>query len=198
LYAFGASDTDIGLLAALGLIASQAGGPFVGTADPALAGGDATGLAGWQALRGSEAAPWIGLATPKVLLRQPYGRKSDPIVSFGFEELGPGEPAHEELLWGHASLAASLLIGRAFTSRGWEMEPGDEREIGDLPAYTFLKDGEREMQACAERYLGEASASAMIAAGLIPLLSHRQRNAVSVMSFQSVAEPSQALAGPWG
>jgi type VI secretion system protein ImpC len=201
MYAFGASDTDIGLLAALGLIASQAGGPFIATAAPALsepAGGDATALAGWQALRSSEAAPWIGLAAPRVLLRLPYGRASDPIASFAFEELGPGEPTHGELVWGHASLATALLIGRAFTARGWEMEPGDEREIGDMPAYTFTKNGERDMQACAERYLGEAASTAMLAAGLIPLLSHRQRNALSVMRFQSVAQPSQALAGPWG
>lgn len=197
LYTFGASDTDIGLLAALGLIAAQAGGPFIATADPTLASGDATALAGWNALRGSEAAPWIGLATPRILLRLPYGRKIDPIVSFGFEEFGPGEPAHEELLWGHASLAAALLIGRAFTARGWTMEPGDEREIGDLPAYTFEKHGEREMQACAELYLGEARATEMLANGLIPLLSHRKRNAVSVMQFQSVAAPPQALSGPW-
>lgn len=162
-----------------------------------LTAGDDVELASWNALRGSEAAPWIGLGAPRMLLRLPYGQKTDPIQSFNFEELDPGVPVHEELLWGHASLAATLLIGRAFTSRGWEMEPGDEREIGDLPAYTFTKDGERDLQACAEHYLGEASANKMLAAGLIPLLSHRQRNAVTVSRFQSVAEPPQALAGPW-
>lgn len=197
LYTFGASDTDIGLLVALGLIASQAGRPFIATAAPNFANGDATVPESWRALRGSVAAPWIGLASPRVLLRQPYGRKSDPIEGFVFEEFEPGEPAHEEFLWGHASLAVILLIGKAFTIAGWSMEPGDEREIGDLPAYTFAKDGERELQACAEYYLGEASATAMLAAGLIPLISHRQRNALSLMRFQSVAEPSQALAGPW-
>jgi hypothetical protein len=72
LYRFGPSDTDIGLLAALGLIASQAGGPFVGAGDPGLAGDDASALQGWNALRHSEAAPWIGLAAPRVLLRLPY------------------------------------------------------------------------------------------------------------------------------
>lgn len=34
LYEFGASETDIGLLAALGLVASQAGGPFIATGRP--------------------------------------------------------------------------------------------------------------------------------------------------------------------
>ena len=144
--------TDIGLLAALGLIASQAGGPLLAGADLALAGDDADALAGWQALRRSEAAPWIGLAAPRVLLRLPYGKGSDPIEAFAFEEFD-GPPAHDDFLWGNASLATALLIGKAFTARGWDMELGDEREIGDLPAYTFVRDGEREMQACAERFL---------------------------------------------
>jgi type VI secretion system protein ImpC len=194
LYRFGPSDADIGLLAALGLIASQAGGPLLAAGDTTLATADPATLAGWQALRGSEAAPWIGLAAPRVLLRLPYGKASDPIVSFAFEEV-IGVPEHEQLLWGNGGLAAALLIGRAFSARGWRFEPGDEREIGDLPAYTYLKDGERELQACAEHYLGEQGGNALLAAGLMPVMSHRHANAVTVMRFQSVAQPPRALAG---
>ncbi len=193
LYSFGPSDTDIGLLAALGLIASQAGGPLLAAGDTTLATGEPATLAGWQALRGSEAAPWIGLAAPRVLLRLPYGKASDPVVSFNFEEV-VAEPAHEDLLWGNGGLAAALLIGRAFTAKGWDFEPGDERQIGDLPAYTYLKDGERELQACAEHYLGEQGGNALLAAGLMPVMSHRNTNAVTVMRFQSVAEPAAGLA----
>ena len=60
LFDFGASDTDIGLLAAAGLIASRAGGPFLAGADVALASGEEEALSSWRALRRSEAAPWIG------------------------------------------------------------------------------------------------------------------------------------------
>ena len=194
LYRFGPSDADIGLLAALGLISSQAGGPFVAAGDLALAGDDAAALAGWQALRRSEAAPWIGLAAPRVLLRLPYGKATDHVESFAFEEFD-ATPVHEEFLWGHGSLAVALLIGRAYTARGWAFEPGDEREIGGLPAYTCLHDGEPELQACAEHYLGEQGGNALLAAGLMPVLSHRHANAVTVMRFQSVAEPPCALAG---
>lgn len=191
LYAFGSSDTDVGLLAALGLIAAQAGGPFVAAGDPALASSPADN---WAALRGSEAAPWIGLAAPRVLLRLPYGKGVDPISAFDFEEF-TGAPGHEQFLWGNGALAVTLLIGRAFTLKGRDFEPGDESEIGDLPAYTYLQDGERELQACAEHYLGEQGGNALLAAGLMPVLSHRHRNAVTVMRFQSVAEPPQPLAG---
>jgi type VI secretion system protein ImpC len=90
----------------------------------------------------------------------------------------------------------ALLIGRAFTLNGWDFEPGDEREIGDLPAYAFTKDGERELQACAEHYLGEEGGNALLQAGLMPVLSHRHRNAVTVMRVQSIASPPAALARP--
>lgn len=191
---FGPSDTDIGLLAALGLLAAQAGGPLLAGGDTALALAEPGALAGWQTLRSSEAAPWIGLAAPRVLLRLPYGKRSDPVAAFGFEEFD-GPPEHEHLLWGAGSLAAALLIGRAYSARGWAMEPGDEREIGDLPAYSFERDGEMQLQACAEDYLGEQAGQALLDAGLMPVLSHRHRNAVTLMRFQSIATPARALAG---
>jgi type VI secretion system protein ImpC len=194
LYRFGPSETDVGLLAALGILASQAGGPFVAAGDPALAADDAAKLAGWNALRASEAAPWIGLAAPRVLLRLPYGKRTDPIASFAFEEF-QGLPTHDDYLWGAGSLAIALLIGRAFSARGWDFEPGDEREIGDLPAYSFEQDGERELQACAESYLGETAGQMLLNAGLMPVLSHRHANAVTVMRFQSIAAQARTLAG---
>jgi type VI secretion system protein ImpC len=184
---FGPSDADLGLL-----IASQAGGPLLAGADPALSGDDAGALAGWRALRRSEAAPWVGLAAPRVLLRLPYGKSSDPIEAFAFEEFA-GPPPHDAFLWGNASLAAALLIGRAFTARGWEMELGDEREIGDLPAYTCVRDDEREMQACGERYLTESQIQTMLTAGLMPIASRRDRNAVVLIRFQSVSDPPAPL-----
>ena len=194
LFSFGPSVEDVGLLAALGMLASQAGGPVLAAGDPALAGDASPALAGWHSLRQSEVAPWIGLAAPRVLLRLPYGQASDPVERVAFEEFG-AVPALAQFLWANGGLACALLIGRAFTARGWGFEPGDEREIADLPAYSFVKDGERELQACAEQYLGEAAGELLMAAGLMPVMSHRHRNAVTPMRLQSVAGPSQPLRG---
>ena len=194
LYAFGPSDIDIGLLAALGLIASQAGGAFIVSGDRAMAGDDAAALAGWNALRHSEAAPWLGLVAPRLLLRQPYGKGSDPISSFAFEEIG-GTPATEQFLWGAGALAVALITGRAFSDSGWDFDPDDDRDIGDLPSYSYLVDGERQLLPCAEQLLDAKAATALLTAGLMPLQSHRNRNAVTLMRVQSIAEPATALAG---
>ena len=174
LFSFGPSVQDVGLLAALGVLASQAGGPLLAAGDPAPAADDAQALAGWNTLRQSEVAPWIGLAAPRQLLRLPCGKASDPVERFAFEELG-ATPVHAQLLWGSGGLACALLIGHAFMARGWEFGPGAELEIGDLPVYTVVEDGERELQACAEHDLGVAPSEMLLASGLIPVMSHRHR-----------------------
>ena len=189
---FGPSAADIGLLAALGVIASQAGGPLLGGADRALTVEAGEALAGWNALRTSEVAPWIALGAPRVLLRRPYGARSDPIEAFQFEEF-VGAPVQDELLWGNPALALALLIGRAFMARGWDMEPGDEREIDDLPAYTFVRDGETEIQPCGERPLTEHQVHQLLSAGFVPLASRRDRHAVVAIRFQSIADPPAPL-----
>jgi type VI secretion system ImpC/EvpB family protein len=190
---FDSSSADLGLLAAMGVIASNAGAPLLAGADLSFVNADEASLADWNVLRRSKVAPWIGLAAPRVLLRNPYGKASDPIDAFAFEEIA-GEPAPNELLWGSGALAATLLLGRSFSERGWDMEPGDEREIADLPAYTFTRDGERELQPCAEQILTESQIDRMIKAGLMPIAAHRNRNAVTAVRFQSIADPPAALA----
>ena len=209
-YSFGRSAEDVGLLARLGTAAARAGAPFLAAAEPDLVGcgsiaatpdpRDWTPPAGeaaeqWSALRESAIAPWIGLTLPRMLLRLPYGKSTVPIGSFPFEELSPRR--HESYLWGSGALACALLIARAFAASGWDMEPGEELEVEDLPAHVHDDGGEKRLQPCAEAALADRAADAILAAGLMPLLSHKGRNAVRLARFQSIAHPAQALSGPW-
>jgi len=193
LFQFGRSAPDVGLLAALGLIAAGTGAPLLAGADWLPASDAAGGTDDWQALRRSEAAPWIGLAAPRVLLRLPYGRRTDPIESFPFDEF-TALPAHDDFLWGSPAVALALLVGRGFTARGWNVQPGDEREIDDLPAYVYVRDGEPNMQACAERFLTDREVDEAIRAGLMPIVSRRDRPGVVVPRVQSIADPPAPLA----
>ncbi len=208
---FGADDEDLRLLAALGALAAHAGGPFVAEADPALIGArdiaeqpdpadwaepDAAFEQSWLALRQAPVAPWIGLALPRVLLRLPYGSRSDPIERFALEEPA-GAGGHETFLWGSPAIACALLLGQTFGDRGWDMAPGDRLDLDELPAVTLAEDGETRLMPCAEVLLSHRAADAIMARGLMPVLSHRDRNAVRVARFQSIAEPAAALAGPW-
>ena len=211
-YSFNADTQDLQLLAALGAIASQAGGPFLAAAHPSLVGcrslidtpdsrdwtiEDADSVAHWQALRQSSVAQWIGLALPRVLLRLPYGKDTDPLEHFDFEEFG-AQRDHEAYLWGNPAFACALLIGMAFQARGWSMTPGDILDIDDLPVHIYKQDGTKNAMACAEIFLTERSAHEILNMGLMPLVSYRNRNVARVLRFQSIAEPARALAGAWG
>lgn len=190
---FGPSDEDIGLLAGLGVLAAQSGGVLLAGAHADLTSlGDEAGSR-WSELRKCDVAAAIALATPRVLLRAPYGTRSDPIERFPFEELD-GPPSPDTLLWSSGSLALSLLIGRAFTARGWDMEPGDERELDVLPVYAFTRDGESVLQPATERVLTDRDIDALLRGGFIPLAGRGDRREVVAVRFQSIAEPPAPLA----
>jgi type VI secretion system protein ImpC len=211
-YGFAGAGADLGLLAALGAIAAQAGGAFLAAAEPAVLGCrslaetpdpdgwpdlDPDVAAGWRALRRAPAARSIGLALPRVLLRLPYGRRSDPIEAFAFEELS-GAEGHEGYLWGNPAFACALLIAQAFQEDGWDLRPGDRLDLGDLPAHSYTdEDGEARLTPCAEVLLSQRAAGAVLARGVMPLMSHRNLNAVRLLRLQSLADPPAALAGPW-
>ena len=140
----------------------------------------------------------IGLVAPRLQLRRPYGRATDPVERFSFEEQPDGTPLHDTLVWGSGALAVALLVGEAFTENGWDLAPGQATDVADLPTLTFRHDGEAQLQPCAEAWIGEHAGQALLAAGVMPLLSHRQRAAVRLLRMQSIAEPAAMLAGGWG
>jgi type VI secretion system protein ImpC len=211
-FSFGAGDEDVVLLERLGGIASRVGGPVLAAADPGIVGCrsfvetpdpsdwgtlPAAAVTRWRQLRQSAAAPWIGLAMPRVLLRVPYGKRTDSIEAFDFEELPAGRD-HEAYLWGNPAFSCARLIAASFIENGAAMEPGDRLQLDDLPAAVY-DDGEGpSMKPCAETALGEAAAQRILDSGLMPLLASFRRNAVRVAGFQSIADPPRPLAGKWG
>lgn len=210
-YQFGTSGEDLALLGALGALGAHAGGPFLAAADPGLLGSaSAAALADptkwtpppaeveerWRLLRRSAVAPWLGLALPRTLLRLPYGSKTDPVEQFTFEEM-PGGRNPEAYLWGNPALVCARLIVAAFAEHGEEFSPGDVLELDDFPAHVYEEADERALQPATEALLGERATQAILTRGLMPLLGHRQINAVRLARFQSLAEPETSLAGAW-
>jgi len=209
-YTFAAAQPDIQVLGAMAAIAARNGAPFLAAADSSLLGcislsqpshpstwnENADFRTIWQALRECPHAHWLGLVLPRILLRLPYGRQTDPIDSFEFEELlMPTD--HESFLWGNPAFACARLLAENFQDSGWSMPPNRHLNIDDLPAYSYKKDGETLMQACAECYLPDNTAEAILEQGIMPLLSYSNRNCARLLRFQSVATPLSDLAGIW-
>lgn len=197
---FGASAEDVTVLAAFGAIAGDCGATVLAGMDPAITidpagfAADAISAARWSAVRALVGSNRIALAAPRLLLRRPYGARSDPLSSAAFEEVDAC-PAHEDFLWGSGGVGLALLLGQAWEqNEGWEFDPDQWRELDDLPMALLARNGERELVPCAERWLSDVAAQTLDGLGATVLLSRRDRNQASVLRFRSLAG---ALRGRW-
>jgi type VI secretion system protein ImpC len=151
----------------------------------------------WEELRALPEAAWVALALPRLMLRQPYGTKTDPIEAFPFEEI-PGVPDHEAYVWGNSVLACALVLLGAFELGGWDLKPETAAEIQGLPTHVF-KDGlETRVTPPSEVVLTIRAAEKILEAGLVPVLSLKGSESVRVARLQSISAPSRMLASRWG
>ena len=151
-YEFGSSSPDVNLLTELSKVAAAAHAPFLAAAQPDLFGlksftdigtrGDlamffeGSQLIKWREFRESEDARYVTLVLPRVLLRQPYHPKDNPVDGFTYEENvhakeelqadEDGEPQrfrvgekHPLFLFGNAAYALAQRITNAFALYRW-------------------------------------------------------------------------------
>lgn len=204
LYYFGTSENDAALLSAMGAVASRAGGTFIAAPNDSFLAGiqeeASTTQKQWQNLRAQPQASYLGLVVPRLIMRQPYGDSSDEIDSFRFEELTldtQGIPIHSQYLWGNGAIACLILLGQSFTHSAWDMRPGQNLDVTDLPFHSYKTQDEIHMKPCAEVILTERNGQDMLSLGFMPLLSYKNRNAVRLMAFQSIDKAGTIIQGAW-
>jgi type VI secretion system protein ImpC len=211
-YAFDQTIEDIKLLHRLGLIAQAAGAPLVTAADSHFAGcqslaatpdpddwrwqANVSAISLWQELRHSCEAAYISLVLPRFLLRLPYGKATDPIEQFYFEEFSPFA-GHEQYLWGNSAAICVCLLAKAFREFGWSFTNGLRCDLAGMPMHIYHCDGEKHVTPCAETILTERAMEVLIGRGLMPVLSIKGRDAIRMPRFQSIADPPTPLTGPW-
>jgi len=209
---FDQTTDDIKLLHRLGSLAQAAGAPLLAAADSHFAGcpsivaapdpndwkwqPGSSAIPLWHELRRSPEAAYIGLVLPRFLLRLPYGKDTDPVEQFDFEEFSP-VAGHEQYLWGNSAALNACLLAGAFREFGWSLANGLRCDIVGIPVHIYESDGDKHVTACAETILTERAMEALISRGLMPVLSIKGRDAVRVPRFQSIADPPAPLAGPW-
>jgi type VI secretion system protein ImpC len=191
-YAFDASDEDRALLEGIAQVAAAAHTPFLAAAAPGLLGlerwaqlADRRTLdapsGAWQAFRASDAARYVVLTIPRVLLREPYGPKTDPVEGLDYAER-VDEGAY---LWGNAAFALAVNLNRAFARFHWcarirGVEAGGFVE--NLPVHVVpTAVGEPTMQGPTEVQLDEKQEHALGELGLARLV--RQKGAANAVFF---------------
>ncbi len=82
----------------------------------------------WNKLREDDAARFLALALPPLVLRDPYGPRN-PVRAFPFEEEG--------ILWGSAALVAAAAAARSFAQTGHptHLSGADRVVIENLPVW---------------------------------------------------------------
>lgn len=199
-YSFGLDANDLVLLTTLGAVAGSAGAPFLAHGDLSLCGcasleqldspwdwqlpEDELGEL-WAEVRSHPASQWVGLATPRIVLRQPYGRDTDPIDAFGFEEL-TAKPEAERFLWGNPAIACAYILGRAHADE-LDFHGTGDLEVEDLPAVLHDDGTGQALQPPVEALISERAMNQIQNAGLIPMLGRRDGNSVRCADLTAVS-----------
>jgi type VI secretion system protein ImpC len=193
------NDDDADLLARLAHVAAAAKAPLIAGAGPrfleiAQARTEGETPAVWETVRGLPAVRHAGLVAPRFLLRLPYGKGTDAIDHFEFEEMPPKmEP--NALLWGNPSLIATVILANAWRDEGWGFSAPANAEVNGLPVHVYTESGEKKLTPCGEALLTDRVAENLLALGIMPLASVRDRDSVRLLRFQSIARPAAGLAG---
>jgi type VI secretion system protein ImpD len=125
---------DVGALRSLATVAAAAFAPVVVGAAPELLGIESFAELGhllnvdaifrgedyrrWRSLEEMEEARFLGVALPRVLMREPYADRGDRRDGFRYRE-GKGGMRPTDYLWGNAAYAFAVVVGRAFGQSRW-------------------------------------------------------------------------------
>lgn len=191
LYQFEPTPPQAELLGRMAKIAAHAGAPFVTAMasdvlmdrrkapHPMIA-------EALKELRGLAEGSHLALLSPRFMLRHPYGKRSDPISVFDFEEFTASDGLRG-MLWGHpAVLAASLLAAPT----------GRTLSIGDLPFHFFTDaDGDQVALPCTERLINAETAARLRQFGIGALMAHKGQPELRVAGLETVTGTELALQG---
>jgi type VI secretion system protein ImpC len=181
LYQFEASPPHAELLGRAARVAAHAGAPFITAIAP-----DAFTdrrepphrliREAFTALRELPDASYLALMAPHFLLRHPYGKKSDPISSFAFEEFSR-TAGLRGMLWGHPALLALCVLG----TRGGQLA------IGDLPFHHYVdEDGDSIALPCTNRLINTQASSLLREYGINAVMAHKGEALVRLAGLEAV------------
>ena len=200
LYQFDLTPVHAELLGRVAQVAAASGAPFFSSIAPdplrePMHEWHPLIKSAWTSLRELPASAYLSLCTPRFLLRMPYGKKTDPIDAFAFEEF-TRQGGLSGMLWGHPALIAANLVCETWRRDSKAMKLGSVASVGDMPVYVYTDpDGDQIALPCTERMLNERGAVQIAVTGVNPVVSIRGRPEVRLGGFNSVA--GSLIAGRW-
>jgi type VI secretion system protein ImpC len=207
-YEFGRGGQDIELLEKISQVAAAAHAPFLTAASPEMFNLESytqldaprdlakifetTEYAKWKSFRDSEDSRYVALTTPRMLLRDPFGKATVPVEAFDYEE-GVDGATHDNYLWGNSSWALGARVTQAFSKYGWcatirGVESGGLVE--GLPVHNFRTDsGDIAMKCPTETPITDRREKELADLGFVPLVHCKGTPNAAFFSVQSAQKP---------
>jgi type VI secretion system protein ImpC len=207
-YEFSRGPEDMDLLRRVAQVAASAHAPFLSAAAPELLNlanftqlgaprdiakiFDSTEYAKWKSFRQSEDSRYVGLALPRFLARLPYGRETNQIDGFDYQEDVDGRD-HSKYLWSNAAYALAARLSNAFAQYGWcaairGVEGGGLVE--DLPTHNFSTDeGDVALKCPTEVQITDRREKELADQGMVPLVHCKGTDYAAFFSVQSANKP---------
>jgi pilus assembly protein FimV len=200
LYSFEETPPHAELLGRIARVAAHVDAPFFTSLSPEFLKTDKKDrpplvASAWDTLQGMPEAGHLALASPRFLLRRPYGAKSDPVDAFDFEEFSQKEGL-KGMLWGNPAVLVTILLARSFKENGASMQLGSIMSLGDMPFHTVTdRFGDQVALPCTERNIDLDKIAMANARGVMALSAVKGRDELRLTSFSSVA--GSEVLGPW-
>ncbi len=200
LYTFEETPPHAELLGRIARVAAHVDAPFIAAITPTFLDTDKQNrhplvANAWDILRDMPEAGHLGLASPRFLLRQPYGAKSEPIYEFEFEEFTMSAGLRG-MLWANPVVLVAILLAKSFRQNGASMGLGSIMSLGGIPFY-FVNDryGDQVALPCTERNLTLDKVEQANGRGIMSVVSIKGRDEIRLASFNSLA--GAEILGPW-
>jgi type VI secretion system ImpB/VipA family protein len=200
MYGFEETPPHAELLGRIARVAAHVDAPFFSSLSPEFlktAKKDRPALvaSAWDTLKQMSEAGHLGLASPRFLLRRPYGAKSNPVDAFDFEEFTEGEGLRG-MLWGNPVVLVAILLARSFKENGASMQLGSIMTLGSMPYHTVNdRFGDQVALPCTERNIDLDKIAMANERGVMALSAVKGRDELRLTSFSSVA--GAEVLGPW-
>ncbi|BCA78400.1 type VI secretion system contractile sheath large subunit [Desulfuromonas sp. AOP6] len=147
----------------------------------------------WKSFRATEDARYIGLLTPRFLLRLPYGQDSTPVRTFNYEEDVSGLD-HRHYLFGNPVFAFAGNIAQSFAQHGWAVNirgPEAGGKVANLPVHMHDTGKGMQMKMPTEMLISETRELEMANLGFIPLSYYKNSDFACFFSANSVQRPAE-------
>lgn len=146
----------------------------------------------WNSFRSTEDSRYIGLVTPKFLLRMPYG-DDNPTKTFVYKESVKSE-SHDKYLWGRASFAFAANLTQSFKDFGWTVNirgPGGGGKVEGLTLHQYDVGRGVETKIPTEVIIPETRELDLAELGFIPLSYYKGSNYACFFSANSSQKPQE-------